>query len=83
MELEESTFLNLDYTTKIQSLGQYGTGTKTEMQANVAIQKARNKHMDIHVPQEASTKEARIYNGTKTASSVNGARKTGQLHVKG
>ena len=28
------------------------------------------------------TKEARIYNGAKTASSINGARKTGQLHVK-
>jgi len=28
------------------------------------------------------TKKARIYNGTKTASSTNGARKTGQLHVK-
>ena len=28
------------------------------------------------------TKEARIYNGTKIASSVNGAGKTGQLHVK-
>jgi len=27
------------------------------------------------------TKEA-IYNGTETASSVNGAGKTGQLHVK-
>ena len=27
------------------------------------------------------TKEARIYNGTKTASSISGARKTGQLHV--
>ena len=27
-------------------------------------------------------KEARIYNGAKTASSVNGAGKTGQLHVK-
>ena len=27
-------------------------------------------------------KEARIYNGTKTASSINGAGKTGQLHVK-
>ena len=26
------------------------------------------------------TKEARIYNGTKTASSINGAGKTGQLH---
>ena len=28
------------------------------------------------------TKETRIYNGTKTASSINGAGKTGQLHVK-
>ena len=28
------------------------------------------------------TQEARIYNGAKTASSVNGAGKTGQLHVK-
>ena len=28
------------------------------------------------------TKEASIYNGAKTASSVNGVWKTGQLHVK-
>ena len=28
------------------------------------------------------TKEARIYNGAKTVSSINGAEKTGQLHVK-
>ena len=28
------------------------------------------------------TKEARIYNRAKTASSINGARKIGQLHVK-
>ena len=28
------------------------------------------------------TKEARIYNGAKTASSIYGAGKTGQLHVK-
>ena len=28
------------------------------------------------------TKEARIYNGSKTACSINGAGKTGQLHVK-
>ena len=27
------------------------------------------------------TKEARIYNGTKTLSSISGAGKTGQLHV--
>ena len=28
------------------------------------------------------TKEARIYNGAKIASSINGAGKTGQLHVQ-
>ena len=28
------------------------------------------------------TKEARIYNGAKTASSINDFGKTGQLHVK-
>ena len=27
-------------------------------------------------------KEARLYNGAKTASSISGAGKTGQLHVK-
>ena len=34
MELEESTFLTSDYTTKLQSLRQYATGTKTEIQMN-------------------------------------------------
>ena len=28
------------------------------------------------------TKEARIYNGKKTVSSISGTGKTGQLHVK-
>ena len=28
------------------------------------------------------TEEAKISNGAKTASSINGAGKTGQLHVK-
>ena len=28
------------------------------------------------------TKEARIYNGEKTVSSISGPGKTGQLHVK-
>ena len=31
MELEKSTFLTSDYTTKLQSYGQYGTGIKTEI----------------------------------------------------
>ena len=37
-----------------------------------------------HTPMDtlSLTKEARMYNGAKTASSINGVRKTGQLHVK-
>ena len=31
VELEESTFLTSDYTTKLQSSRQYGTGTKPEI----------------------------------------------------
>ena len=29
---------------------------------------------------KSTTKEARIYNGERTASSISGTRKTGQLH---
>ena len=36
-----------------------------------------------HIRSAKSTrKEARLYNGEKTVSSVNGAGKPGQLHVK-
>ena len=41
MELEESTFLTSDYTTKLQLSRQYGTGTKTEIQTNGTGQKAQ------------------------------------------
>ena len=34
MELEKSTVLNSDYTTKLQSSRQYGSDTKTEIQTN-------------------------------------------------
>ena len=39
--------------------------------------KSRNKPIHLFL-----MKEARIYNEAKTASSINGAGKTGQLHVK-
>ena len=42
--------------------------------------KPRNKPM--HPCTLFLTKEARIYNGKKTDSSINGAGKTGQLYVK-
>ena len=81
MELEESTFLTSDYTTELQSSRQYGTGTKTEIQTNGTGQKAQKY---THAPMGTLflKKEARIYNGAKTASLINGAGKTGQLHVK-
>ena len=81
MELEESTFLTLDYTTKLQTLRQYGTDTKTEIQNNGTRQKTQ-KQTHVLLGTLFLTKEARIYNGAKTDSSINGAGKTGQLHVK-
>ena len=43
--------------------------------------KPRNKPMHLWVPYFWQ-KEARIYNGAKTASSIKSAGETGQLHVK-
>ena len=40
-ELEELTCLTSDYTRKLQSSRQYGTGTKTEIQINGTKQKAQ------------------------------------------
>ena len=44
--------------------------------------KNRDKSMHTHMVILSLTKEARIYNGEKTASSISGGGKTGQLHVK-
>ena len=77
MELEESTFLTSDYTTKLESSRQYGTGTKQKYRPMEQDRKPRNKPIHLFL-----TKYARIYNGAKTASSINGAGKTGQLNVK-
>ena len=41
MELEESTWLTSDYTTKLQSSTQYGIGTKTETEINGTKYKAQ------------------------------------------
>ena len=80
MELEESTFLTSDYTTKLQSSRQYGTGAKTEYRSMEQDRKPRNKPM--HPCTLFLTKEARIYNGVKEISLKSGAGKTGQPLVK-
>ena len=41
--------------------------------------KSRDKRMHLRSPM---TKEARIYSGEKTLSSISGAGKSGQLNVK-
>ena len=74
MELEESTCLTSESTTKTQSSRQYGTSTNTKIQINGTKQKAQRK---IH-----TTNESRIYNGVKTISLTSGAGKTGQPLVK-
>ena len=78
MELEESTCLTSDYTTKLQLSRRYGNGTKTEIQINGTKQEAQRK---IHAPMEtiSLTKEAKIYNAEKLRS---GAEKIGQPPVK-
>ena len=49
MELEESTCLTSNYTTKLWSSTQHGTGTKTEIQINGTKQKTQRQ---IHTPMD-------------------------------
>ena len=55
--------------------------TRTDTQTNGTEQRAQKGTHTLMV-NKSTTKEARTYNGEKTVSSISGAGKTGQLHVK-
>ena len=81
MEMKESGSLASDNNTKLQLSKQYGAGTKVELQINGTGQKVQ-KQSQAPMINGSITKEARTYSGRKIVSSISGAEKTGELHVK-
>ena len=78
MELEESIFLISDYLQSYSHQDSMVLAQKQKYRPMEQDRKPRNKPMGTLL----LAKETGIYNGAKTASSINGVRKTGQLHVK-
>ena len=69
MELKEADSLSSDY-------------TKNQKQRYISMEQDEKPEINLCNFGQSTTREARLYNGGKTVSSINGARKTEQLHVK-
>ena len=79
MQLEESSSLSSDYTTKLQSLKQYGTGTKTDIGKWKRI---KSPKINLHIYDQLIYDKKQEYTMEKGMSSIRGAGKSEQLHVK-
>ena len=79
MELEESTCLTSDYSTKLQHLDSMVLAQRQKYRSMEQNRKSRDKSTHLWTP---LTNETNIYNGEKKISLTSGAGKTGQLPVK-
>jgi len=80
MELEESCSLTSDYTTKSQSSKQYVLAQKETYRSMERESRYRNK--PTHLRSIYLRQRRQEYDGEKTVSSISGAGKTEQLHVR-
>ena len=80
-QLEESGSLTSDYIPKLQSSKEHCAGRKTKIQLNGTGTKLRGKSMHLWSV-NLLIKKTRLCDEEKTVSSINGAGKTEQLHIK-
>ena len=80
MELEESGSLTSDYTASNSDQDRLVLAQKQKYTSVEQDRKPRDKSIHLWSP-NLMTKEARIYNGEKTFSSISGTGKTGQLAI--